>query len=107
MTTTISQLWDLLEILCFCEDLKAIVLPHPDDNNNKEEDEQEEQENDNNMEETTTRRMTTKNKMAITWPIFKLGPPDFAWQQIQRIPADDDDDDNDDHDNDDEKPKWP
>ena len=42
--------------------------------------------------------------MAITQPIFKLGLPDFAWQQIQIIPTDDDDDDNDYDDN--EKLKW-
>ena len=55
--------------------------------------------------------------MAITEPILKLGPPDFAWQQIQIIPTDDvnnddynddnDVDDDDDDDNDDEKPNWP
>ena len=58
--------------------------------------------------------------MAITQPIFKLGPSGFAWQQIQIIHADndyddddddkyndDDGDDNDDHDHDHEKPKWP
>ena len=46
--------------------------------------------------------------MEITQPLFKLGPPDFAWQQIQVIPTDDDDD-GDDYDNndDDEKPKLP
>ena len=32
--------------------------------------------------------------MDITQPIFKLEPPDFAWQQIQIIPNCDDDDDN-------------
>ena len=41
--------------------------------------------------------------MAVTQPIFKLEPPDFAWQQIQIITTDDDDngddDDNDDDDN--------
>ena len=26
--------------------------------------------------------------MAITQPIFKLGSPDFSWQQIQTIPTD-------------------
>ena len=31
--------------------------------------------------------------MAVTQPIFKLDPPDFAWQQIQIISTDDDDDD--------------
>ena len=31
--------------------------------------------------------------MAVTQPIFKLEPPDFAWQQIQIISTDDDDDD--------------
>ena len=40
--------------------------------------------------------------MAITWPIFKLGPPDFAWKQIQIIPTDDDKDINDTDDNDDD-----
>ena len=44
--------------------------------------------------------------MAITQPIFKLGLPDFAWQQIQITPTYDDDD-NDDNDDDLEKPKWP
>ena len=39
--------------------------------------------------------------MAVTQPIFKLEPPDFAWQQIQIITTDDDDD-NDDDDNDDD-----
>ena len=43
--------------------------------------------------------------MAITQPIFKLEPQDFACSQIQIIPTDDDNDD-DDNDNDDEKPKW-
>ena len=33
--------------------------------------------------------------MAVTQSIFKLEPPDFAWQQIQIISTDDDDDDND------------
>ena len=32
--------------------------------------------------------------MAVTQPIFKLEPPDFAWQQIQIISTDDDNDDN-------------
>ena len=33
--------------------------------------------------------------MAITQPIFKLEPPDFAWQQIQIISTDDNNDDDD------------
>ena len=33
--------------------------------------------------------------MAVTQAIFKLEPPDFAWQQIQIISIDDDDDDDD------------
>ena len=32
--------------------------------------------------------------MAVTQPIFKLEPPDFAWQQIQIISTDDNNDDN-------------
>ena len=28
-------------------------------------------------------------KMAITQPILKIGPPDFAWDQIYIIPTDD------------------
>ena len=40
--------------------------------------------------------------MALTQPIFKLGTPDFALQQNQRIPADGDyNGDNEDHENDD------
>ena len=45
--------------------------------------------------------------MTITQPIFKLEPPNFARQQMQIIPTDenhDDDDDKDDNDdNDDDK----
>ena len=43
-------------------------------------------------------------KMSITLPIFKLGPPNFAWEQIQTIPTNDDneDDDNDNGDDDNE-----
>ena len=37
--------------------------------------------------------------MDITQPIFKLQPPDFAWQQIQIIPNCDDDDDDDNNNN--------
>ena len=44
--------------------------------------------------------MMMKMITAVTQPIFKLGPPDFAWQQIWLIPTDDDDDEEDD-DNDD------
>ena len=57
--------------------------------------------------------------MGITQSIFKLGPPAFAWQQIQIIATDndyddnnddndddDDDNDNDDGNDDDEKLKW-
>ena len=40
--------------------------------------------------------------MAITQLIFKVGPPDLAQQQIQKIPTDDDDNDDDDNDDDDE-----
>ena len=53
--------------------------------------------------------------MTITQSFFKLGPPDFAWWQIQSIPTDNDNvhndddndnfDDNDDHD--DDKTKCP
>ena len=39
--------------------------------------------------------------MAVTQPIFKLEPPDFAWQQIQIISTDDDDNDDDKDDDDD------
>ena len=40
--------------------------------------------------------------IAVTQSIFKLGPPDFAWKQIQIISnIDDDDYDDDDDDNDD------
>ena len=63
-------------------------------------------------------KMMIKIKMGITQPIFKLGPPDFAQQQIFVIPTNDDNDDdyndyddsnddNDDDGNDNEKPKWP
>ena len=47
--------------------------------------------------------------MAVTQPIFKLEPPDFAWQQIQIIPTDDEnnEDYNDDDTDDDAKVKWP
>ena len=43
--------------------------------------------------------------MAITQPVFKLGPPDFAWEQIYVIPTDNhnDDDDYNNNDNDYEK----
>ena len=37
--------------------------------------------------------------MAVTQPIFKLEPPDFAWQQIQIISTDDNNNDNNDNDN--------
>ena len=43
--------------------------------------------------------MIMKNEMAITQPIFKLGPQNFARQQMQIIPTDED---NDDDDNDDD-----
>ena len=39
--------------------------------------------------------------MAVTQPIFKLEPPDFAWQQIQILSTDEYDDDNDDDNNND------
>ena len=39
--------------------------------------------------------------MAVTQPIVKLEPPDFAWQQIKIIPTDDDNDNNNDNDDDD------
>ena len=32
--------------------------------------------------------MMIEIKMAITWPIFKLNAPNFAWQFIQLIPID-------------------
>ena len=50
--------------------------------------------------------MMMKIKMDIARPNLKLGAPDFAWQQIQIIPTDDendhgdDDDDYDDNDDD-------
>ena len=37
--------------------------------------------------------------MAVTQPIFKLEPPDFAWQQIQIISTDDNNYDDNDNDN--------
>ena len=37
--------------------------------------------------------------MAVTQPIFKLEPPDFAWQQIQIISTDDNNDDDDNNNN--------
>ena len=40
--------------------------------------------------------------MAVTQPIIKLEPPDFAWQQIWIISTDDDDDDDDDDNDDDD-----
>ena len=44
-----------------------------------------------------------KTQIAIILPIFKLGPPDFAWLQIQIVPTNDDgEDDDDDDDNDDD-----
>ena len=36
--------------------------------------------------------------IAVSQSIFKLGPPDFAWKQIQIISNIDDDDDDDDKD---------
>ena len=36
--------------------------------------------------------------VAVTWPIFNLCPPVFAWYQIQVIPTYDDDNDDDDND---------
>ena len=30
--------------------------------------------------------MMMKIKIAITWPIFKLGGPDFVWYKISIIP---------------------
>ena len=38
--------------------------------------------------------------IAATQSIFKLGPPDFAWKQIQIISTDDNNDDDDDVDDD-------
>ena len=38
-------------------------------------------------------KMMIKTKMGITQPIFKLGPPDFAQQQIFIIPTNEDNDD--------------
>ena len=32
--------------------------------------------------------MMIEIKMAITWPIFKLSAPNFAWQFIQLVPID-------------------
>ena len=32
--------------------------------------------------------MIIEIKMAITWPIFKLNAPNFAWQFIQLVPID-------------------
>ena len=48
--------------------------------------------------------LSVLTKMAITQPIFKLGPPYFACQSIQIISTEDDndDDDDDDDDNDDD-----
>ena len=40
--------------------------------------------------------MMMKIKMAIARPNLKLGAPDFAWQQSQIIPMDDDNDRGDD-----------
>ena len=40
--------------------------------------------------------------MAVTQPIFKLEPPDFAWQQIQIISTDDNNNDDNDNNNDDD-----
>ena len=44
--------------------------------------------------------MIMKNEMAITQPIFKLGPQNFARQQMQIIPTDEDNDDDDNDHND-------
>ena len=41
--------------------------------------------------------------MAITQPIFKLEPPDFAWYQIQIISTDDNNYDDNDNDNNNDK----
>ena len=53
--SAINQLWDLIETWGFREDLKVIVLHHPDDDNNYKEDKDEEEDNnkeeDNNGEE--------------------------------------------------------
>ena len=45
-----------------------------------------------------------KKIIALTQSIFKLGPPDFSWKQIQIVPTDDDDNNsnNDDDDDDDD-----
>ena len=43
--------------------------------------------------------------MVVTQPIFKLEPPDFAWQQIQIVSTDDDDDDFDNNNNNDKNHK--
>ena len=43
--------------------------------------------------------MMMKIKMVITWLIFELGAPNFAWKQIYIIPSDDDNDHGDDDDN--------
>ena len=43
--------------------------------------------------------------MAVTKPIFKLEPPDFAWQQIQILSTDEYDNDNDDDNNNDKNHK--
>ena len=40
--------------------------------------------------------------MAVTQPIFKLEPPDFAWQQIQIISTDDNNNDDNENDDDDD-----
>ena len=32
--------------------------------------------------------MIIEIKMVITWPIFKLNAPNFAWQFIQLLPID-------------------
>ena len=37
--------------------------------------------------------MMMKIKMVITWPIIELGDPNFALQQIQIIPTDDNNED--------------
>ena len=36
----------------------------------------------------TLMMMIIEIKMVITWPIFKLNAPNFAWQFIQLIPID-------------------
>ena len=56
------------------------------------------------MMKMTIMMITMMMIIAVTQSTFKLGPPDFAWQQIQIVPTEEvdeeeEEDDNDENDN--------